>query len=127
MAIDMCKARDYVYRSGTLFERALFAWLFDAGSLERLHQIILCYKNPDAGFGHGFEHDLKAPQSNSLALEYLLGVMKHTSIPPGRASRRRRRLGRKPDGRHRQAAQSARNPRLSLGALVAGVGWADYA
>ena len=83
MAIDLCKARNYVYRSGTLFERALFAWLFDAGSLERLHQIILCYKNPDAGFGHGFEHDLKAPQSNPLALEYLLGVMKHTSIPPG--------------------------------------------
>ena len=98
MAIDLCKARNYVYRSGTLFERALFAWLFDAGSLERLHQIILCYKNPDAGFGHGFEHDLKAPQSNPLALEYLLGVMKHTSIPPRRASRRRRRLGRKPDG-----------------------------
>ena len=83
MPVDLAKARDYVYRSGTLFERALFAWLFDDGSLERLHQIILCYKNPDDGFGHGLEHDLKAPQSNPLALEYLLGVMKHSGIPPG--------------------------------------------
>ncbi len=83
MAVDLSKARDFVYRSGTLFERALFAWLFDGGSVERLHQIILCYKNPDAGFGHGLEHDLKAPQSNPLALEYLLGVMKHAGIPPG--------------------------------------------
>ncbi len=83
MSIDLRKARDYVYRRGTLFERALFSWLFDGGSLERLHQIILCYKNSDSGFGHGFEHDLKAPQSNPLALEYLLGVMKHAEIPPG--------------------------------------------
>ncbi len=83
MPIDLGKARDFVHRQGTLFERALFDYLFDGGSLERLHQIILCYKNPDNGFGHGFEHDLKAPQSNPLALEYLLGVMKHAGIPPG--------------------------------------------
>ncbi len=83
MSINIGTARDFVYRQGTLFERALFAWLFDDGDLERLQQIILCYKNPDGGFGHGFEHDLKAPQSNPLALEYLLGVMKHTDIPAG--------------------------------------------
>ncbi len=83
MAINQTAARDYIYGNGTLFERALFAWLFDAGSLERLHQIILCYKNPDDGFGHGFEHDLKAPQSNPLALEYLLGALKYCEIPPG--------------------------------------------
>ena len=83
MSIDVGKAREFVYRQGTLFESALFAWLFDSGSLERLRQVILCYKNSDGGFGHGFEHDLKAPQSNPLALEYLLGVMKHCEIPPG--------------------------------------------
>ena len=83
MSLNVAKAKDFVYRKGTLFERALYAWLFEGGALERLHQIILCYKNPDKGFGHGLEHDLKAPQSNPLALEYLLGVMKHTGIPPG--------------------------------------------
>ena len=83
MTFDVDNARNFVHRAGTLFERALFAWLFDGGSLERLHQVILCYKNPDNGFGHGFEHDLKAPQSNPLALEYLLGLMKHTAMPPG--------------------------------------------
>lgn len=83
MPIDLDRARDFVYRNGTLLERALFAWLFDDGSLERIHQIILCYKNSDNGFGHGLEHDLKAPQSNPLALEYLLGMMKHAGVPPG--------------------------------------------
>lgn len=83
MTFDPDKARDFVYRHGTLLERALFAWLFEGGSLERLHQIIRCYKNPDGGFGHGLEHDLKAPQSNPLALEYLLGLMKRAGVPAG--------------------------------------------
>ena len=83
MPIDIDKARDFVYRQGTVFERALFAWLFDDGDLAHLHATIRAYENPDGGFGHGFEHDLKAPQSNPLALEYLLGVMKHAGIPPG--------------------------------------------
>ncbi|MCY3833478.1 MAG: hypothetical protein OXG85_10710 [Chloroflexi bacterium] len=83
MAFDLGKARYFVYGNGTLFERALFSWLFDGGSLQRLHQIILCYKNPDNGFGHGLEQDLKAPQSNPLALEYLLGLLKHAAVPPG--------------------------------------------
>lgn len=83
MAIDIDKARDFVFRSGTLFERALFSWLFDDGSIERVQQIVLCYKNPDNGYGHGFEHDLLAPQSNPLALEYLLTTLKYTGLPIG--------------------------------------------
>lgn len=83
MTFDPAKARDFVYRKGTLLERALFAWLFEGGCLERLQQIILCYKNPDGGFGHGLEHDIKAPQSHPLALEYLLGMMKHAGVPAG--------------------------------------------
>ncbi|MDE2859709.1 MAG: hypothetical protein OXN94_17815 [Chloroflexota bacterium] len=83
MSINLDKASDFVHQHGTLFERALFDYLFAGGSSERVQAIIMCYKNPDGGFGHGFEHDLKAPQSNPLALEYLLSVMKHTGIAPG--------------------------------------------
>lgn len=83
MPVDIAKASDFVHRRGTLFERALFDYLFAGGSGERVQAIIMCYKNPDGGFGHGIEHDIKAPQSNPLALEYLLTVMKHTGIEPG--------------------------------------------
>lgn len=81
--VNWNKARAFVFRQGTLFERALYAWLFDNGSLEHLQRCIASYKNADGGYGHGFEHDLKAPQSNPLALEYLLTVMRHCDIPPG--------------------------------------------
>ena len=83
MSIELGKARDFVYQRGTLFERSLFAWLFDGGDPAQLHQTIRAYKNADGGYGHGLEHDLKAPQSNPLALEYLLGVMRHTGMPAG--------------------------------------------
>ena len=83
MPIDIVKASDFVHRRGTLFERALFDYLFAGDCGERVQSTIMCYKNPDGGFGHGFEHDIMAPQSNPLALEYLLTVMKHTGIEPG--------------------------------------------
>ena len=83
MPIDIKKARDFVYANGTLWERALFAYLFQNGSLERVHQCLLCYKNPDSGFGHALEHDIRYPDSHPLALEFLLRVMQDTDLPPG--------------------------------------------
>ena len=83
MPLDFEKARSVVHQNGTLFERAIFAWLFENGSAERVRQIASCYKNPDNGFGHGLEHDIRAPMSNPLALEYLLGVMRHTGLQAG--------------------------------------------
>jgi hypothetical protein len=83
MPIDFKKARDFVYANGTLWERALFAYLFQHGSLERVHQCLLCYKNPDNGFGHALEHDIRYPDSHPLALEYLLRVLQDTDLPVG--------------------------------------------
>ena len=83
MAISMRKARDYVFTNGALWERALYSYLFDDGPLNRLHQCLLCYKNPDGGWGHGLEHDLKTPDSNPLALEYLLAVIREFNLPIG--------------------------------------------
>ncbi len=80
----MKKARDYVYSNGTLWERAAFAYLFEEGDLNRLHQSVLCYKNADNGFGHGMEHDIKTPDSHPLGLEYILGVfVRDWDIPAG--------------------------------------------
>jgi hypothetical protein len=83
MTISMKKARDFIYSNGTLWERALFAYLFQAGSLERVHQCLLCYRNDDGGWGHALEHDIRTPDSHPLALEYLLSVLRDTGLPPG--------------------------------------------
>lgn len=83
MGVNFAKARDFVYSNGTAFEHSLFAYHFENGSLGQLHRTILAYKNEDNGFGHGFEHDMKAPQSHHLALEYLLTTLVSNEIPIG--------------------------------------------
>jgi hypothetical protein len=83
MAVSIDKARAYVYGNGVLWERALFGWLFDGRPLAQVHQALLAYKNDDGGWGHGLEHDLKCPDSNPLALEFLLSLNRDTGLPIG--------------------------------------------
>ncbi len=83
MGVSLDRAREFVFGNGVLWERALFAYLFDGGPVEHVHRCLLAYKNPDGGFGHGLEHDIKCPDSNPLQLEYLLSVMRDTGLPPG--------------------------------------------
>jgi hypothetical protein len=77
------KARCFVHAHGSLWERALWDYLFDGSSAERVQRVLSGYKNQDGGFGHGLEHDIKAPMSNPLMLEFLLSVMRDTGLPPG--------------------------------------------
>ncbi|MBV7327869.1 hypothetical protein KFU94_06335 [Chloroflexi bacterium TSY] len=81
--VSLDKARQFVHTKGALWERALFEHLFFDGSIERVHQCLLCYKNADGGWGHGLEHDIRCPMSNPLALEFLLGVIRDTNIDSG--------------------------------------------
>jgi len=81
VAVSLRKGRDFVYGNGVLLERSLFGCLFDGRPLEHLHACLLAYKNPDDGFGHGLEHDLKCPDSNPLQLEFLLSVNRDTGVP----------------------------------------------
>lgn len=83
MAVSLKKARDYVYGNGVMWERALFAYLFEEGPLDRVHQCLMCYKNSDGGWAHGMEHDAKTPDSHPLALEFLLTKLRITGIPVG--------------------------------------------
>lgn len=81
--VSIEKARHFVHANGTMWERALWDHLFDGGSIERVYQCLLCYKNKDGGWGHGLEHDIKCPHSNPLQLEFLLSIVRDTGIPVG--------------------------------------------
>lgn len=81
MSVSIDRARQFVYANGLLWEQALFSYLFDGGSIERLHSCLLNYKNADGGWGHGLEHDIKCPDSHPLALEFLLNINRDTGVP----------------------------------------------
>ncbi len=81
--VSLDKALCFVHAHGNLWERALWDHLFRDGTQERVQACLLPYKNPDGGWGHGLEHDIKAPMSNPLMLEFLLSVLRDTGLPPG--------------------------------------------
>jgi hypothetical protein len=83
MSVDLAKAQDFIYRNGTLWERAVFGHLFEGRPVEPVLRALLAYKNSDNGFGNGMEHDLKAPDSNTASVEFLLTVLARTDIAPG--------------------------------------------
>lgn len=83
MAVSTKKARDFVYSNGTLWERALFSYLFETGPIDHVHNCLLCYKNRDGGWGHGLEPDIKYPGSHPLALEFLLNIFRDIGISIG--------------------------------------------
>jgi hypothetical protein len=81
--VSLNNARSFVHAHGNLWERALWDYLFDKGSAERVQNCLLPYKNADGGWGHGLEHDIKTPQSNPLMLEFLLSIWRDTEVPLG--------------------------------------------
>ncbi|MGB2964801.1 MAG: hypothetical protein WBB69_12530 [Anaerolineales bacterium] len=81
--VSVEKARDFVHAHGVMWERALWDYLFDNGPVEKVHQRLACYKNSDGGWGHGLEHDIKAPIPNPLMLEFLLSIIRVTRLPVG--------------------------------------------
>lgn len=83
MNVSIENARCFVHAHGNLWERALWDHFFGGGSAERVQRILAGYKNHDGGFGHGLEHDIKAPMSNPLMLEFLLTVMRDTGLEAG--------------------------------------------
>jgi hypothetical protein len=83
MMVSIEKARHFVYDKGLLWEKRLFDYLFCGGSLAKLHESLLCYKNTDGGWANGIEHDIKCPDSNPISLEFLLTVIRDTSMPTG--------------------------------------------
>jgi len=83
MTVSFDNARDFVYSNGVLWERALFAVLFQDGPIAHLHQCVACYRNSDGGYGHALEHDARTPESHPLALEYILGVFNQYDLPVG--------------------------------------------
>jgi hypothetical protein len=75
MSLSLDRAREFVYQHGVLWERALFAHLFEGGSRERVVRCLALYQNGDGGWAHALEHDIRTPASHAVAAEYALGVM----------------------------------------------------
>jgi hypothetical protein len=88
VATPFAQAREFVYRSGRVLERRLFARIFEDAGPEGVVTAVLAYGNDDGGFGHGLEPDKLTPESQPLDVQFALQTLSN-------AGAREQELGRR--------------------------------
>jgi hypothetical protein len=71
----LARAAAFVWSNARLLERTLFAQRFLGGPHEAVVAALVAYRNPDGGFGHALEPDVRAPQSLPLHCEIALRAL----------------------------------------------------
>jgi hypothetical protein len=74
-ASRLVRARQFLGLNARLLERLRFEHLVDGGSAEPALSALRAYQNPDGGFGHGLEPDLRGPESEPIPAWSALGVL----------------------------------------------------
>jgi hypothetical protein len=78
MSVDLAAAERFMYESARLLDRHRSAVLLHGAPTEPVTAALRAYRNPDGGFGHGLEPDVRGPFSEPVstldALEVLLEI-----------------------------------------------------
>jgi len=67
MSNRVSAARSFMAAHARALDRRRFELLFDGGDAEFVLGALRAYRNPDGGYGHGLEPDLRAPESQPAA------------------------------------------------------------
>jgi hypothetical protein len=91
MPIDRAAAETFIWSTARLVDRHRYAMLFAGGSAEPVSTALAGYQNPDGGFGHALEPDLRCPSSQPGPTLYALEMLEETQMlvdsEMGRAAR----------------------------------------
>jgi hypothetical protein len=74
MPIDH-NAANFIWSAARLIDRHRYALLFDDGPAEPILDTLRGYRNPDGGFGHALEPDLRSPGSQPVPTLYALEIL----------------------------------------------------
>lgn len=75
MPIRRLAAEGFIWSAARLVDRHRYALLFNDGPAEPIIDALRGYRNPDGGFGHALEPDLRGPGSQPAATLYALEVL----------------------------------------------------
>ena len=75
MPIDNSAAENFVWSAARLVDRHRYALLFAEGPAQPVIDALRGYRNPDGGFGHGLEPDLRSPGSQPAPTLYALEIL----------------------------------------------------
>jgi hypothetical protein len=75
MPIDYAAAESFIWSAARLVDRHRYSMLFAGGPPERVIEALRGYRNPDGGFGHALEPDLRCPASQPAPTLYALEIL----------------------------------------------------
>lgn len=75
MTIDLESAEQFIHSTARLLDRHRLAVLLDGAPAGRVLETLRAYRNPDGGFGHALEPDVRCPQSQPAATLHALQVL----------------------------------------------------
>ena len=73
-------AKTFIFDQGRQLERSLFAHQFEEGSQDNVLAELAKFQNPDGGFGHALEPDLRVPDSSALASSIALQILRELRV-----------------------------------------------
>jgi hypothetical protein len=77
------KAGRFLLEQARPLERALFRFRFADGARADVLRELAAYQNPDGGFGHGSEPDLRTPDSSVIATSHRLQLLRELAVDAG--------------------------------------------
>jgi hypothetical protein len=78
---DLDAAATFIWLNARLLDRHRFAHHFLGHDAEPVVRTLRAYQNPDGGFGHAFDPDLRAPGSGPVATQYALEILHEVGAP----------------------------------------------
>jgi hypothetical protein len=80
----LAAARSFMAGHARVLDRRRFELLFEGGDAEPVLAALAAYRNPDGGYGHGLEPDLRAPESQPAAALHAFEVFADIAPVPTR-------------------------------------------
>ncbi len=77
---NLDRATDFIWRNARLIDRALYAHAILDGPAEHVLAVVRAYQNPDGGFGHALEGDIRGPVSQPIHVEVALEALVSASV-----------------------------------------------
>jgi hypothetical protein len=87
MPIDKAAAENFAWSAARLVDRHRYALLFADGPAQPVIDALCGYRNPDGGFGHALEPDLRSPGSQPAPTLYALEILNEAGAAGGEIAR----------------------------------------
>jgi hypothetical protein len=83
MPIDRAAAEAFIWSTARLLDRHRYAFLFADGPADPVIEALRAYRNPDGGFGHALEPDVRCPSSQPSPTLYALEILHEAGAADG--------------------------------------------